>query len=551
MSVNDDINAVSREAEKHSLLEKEKQLLAKLQLTRNQIQALEPNSMEQLSLNETNEVDKPKEFVSTQYNKASQLIGEKSSKILKKTLKRLLVEKDSKATYLIENDSTENNIELIKYLQHKSEVMTGNSRNEVNLRQLAQLRRDAGIVISNDSIGGLQRHEFTQPQAQDFTQTQTQNITQTHMNKLQNAENKRYRPISSGKYIYKPAKVRTVLNQPTHQPTMSNITTSPSMIPRLSPPTGLLDLNNLSTFTPPIDYTPTPTVPNQNPYLNYALQQNQMMNSQYDLLTPMYNSTLNRLNSYNSLVSNLPQFQQNMQLNTTPPTSEAIPKFPEECLPTVDVDVSDLVKAIEVGKIKKKPNRWTVEEDELLLKSVIKYDAKDWKSIAEEVPNRSHVQCLQRWRKALDPSVVKGHWHPEEDARLLELVKKNPKNWGYVAKEIVGRTPKQCRERFHNHLDPTIKKGNWTFKEDELIVQIQKKLGNKWAEIAKRLEGRTENSVKIRWKSIKRQIDGLKVENLNKFDKKTIKKTKKKSKRNTMDKERLEKLLIVWDKIEN
>jgi len=45
--------------------------------------------------------------------------------------------------------------------------------------------------------------------------------------------------------------------------------------------------------------------------------------------------------------------------------------------------------------------------------------AKNWKYIAEFVPNRNHTQCLQRWGKVLAPNLVKGHWTPEEDSRLL------------------------------------------------------------------------------------------------------------------------------------
>ncbi len=150
------------------------------------------------------------------------------------------------------------------------------------------------------------------------------------------------------------------------------------------------------------------------------------------------------------------------------------------------------------------PRRWTIEEDNMLRQAVMRHQEKNWKAIANDVPGRNHVQCLQRWRKALDPAVVKGHWTSEEDSKLLKLVAENPRNWGHVAKGIVGRTAKQCRERYHNHLDPSIKKGDWTEKEDQIIIAKQIILGNKWSEISKALPGRTENSVKIRWKSIQR-----------------------------------------------
>ena len=78
------------------------------------------------------------------------------------------------------------------------------------------------------------------------------------------------------------------------------------------------------------------------------------------------------------------------------------------------------------------------------------------------------------------------------------------KNWTIIADKIDGRTAKQCRERWCNHLDPSIIKGDWTAEEDELIVQKQKEMGNKWSKISKMLLGRTENAVKVRWKALDR-----------------------------------------------
>ena len=53
-------------------------------------------------------------------------------------------------------------------------------------------------------------------------------------------------------------------------------------------------------------------------------------------------------------------------------------------------------------------------------------------------------------------------------------------------------------------MDPSIIKGDWTAEEDELIVEKQKEMGNKWSKISKMLLGRTENAVKVRWKALDR-----------------------------------------------
>ena len=62
-----------------------------------------------------------------------------------------------------------------------------------------------------------------------------------------------------------------------------------------------------------------------------------------------------------------------------------------------------------------------------------------------------------------------------------------------------GRNSKQCRERWHNHLDPDVKKGPWSPEEDATIIEQQKVFGNQWARIAEFLPGRTDMSVKNRW----------------------------------------------------
>lgn len=46
-------------------------------------------------------------------------------------------------------------------------------------------------------------------------------------------------------------------------------------------------------------------------------------------------------------------------------------------------------------------------------------------------------------------------------------------------------TGKQCRERWHNQLDPNIKKEGWSEEEDRVLLQAHTELGNHWVEISK------------------------------------------------------------------
>lgn len=74
---------------------------------------------------------------------------------------------------------------------------------------------------------------------------------------------------------------------------------------------------------------------------------------------------------------------------------------------------------------------------------------------------------------------------------MVELVQKyGTKKWSAIAKELPGRLGKQCRERWYNHLDPDINKAAWTAEEDRMVLELRQQLGNRWAEIARRMRGR-------------------------------------------------------------
>jgi hypothetical protein len=165
------------------------------------------------------------------------------------------------------------------------------------------------------------------------------------------------------------------------------------------------------------------------------------------------------------------------------------------------------------------PRLWTLEEDAKLNSAVTNTSKKkwgkeyktNWDAVAVLVPSRTKSQCRERWHRVLDSNVDPttaraGKWTADEDSKLKDAVQTHSgKNWGAIAALVPGRTKVQCRDRWHQVLDPNIdganeRTGKWTEKEDiKLKNAVQTYGGKNWGAIAALVPGRMRGKCYYRW----------------------------------------------------
>ncbi|KAJ3445552.1 snRNA-activating protein complex subunit [Anaeramoeba flamelloides] len=167
------------------------------------------------------------------------------------------------------------------------------------------------------------------------------------------------------------------------------------------------------------------------------------------------------------------------------------------------LDFSELFIS-ELKKEEEEMSLWTQKDDELL-KDLVKVDHKtNWELVSQNFENFDSTMCLKRYRKILNIETKKGMWTDIEDNLLIKAIKLfGNSNWAQVSVFVYGRNSKQCRERWNNQLNPDINRSQFTIEEEELLIQKQKELGNKWTTIAQFFENRPDNMIKNAWHSLR------------------------------------------------
>jgi hypothetical protein len=108
-----------------------------------------------------------------------------------------------------------------------------------------------------------------------------------------------------------------------------------------------------------------------------------------------------------------------------------------------------------------------------------------------------------------------------EDQIILSYVHQyGLNNWKLISQHLIDRTSRQCKDRYHRYLSLSCKNVPWTREEDEELFQSVIRFGQCWKQIIEQFPGRTEMSLKKRWKNktSKKKSKNLQVdEELNEF----------------------------------
>lgn len=112
----------------------------------------------------------------------------------------------------------------------------------------------------------------------------------------------------------------------------------------------------------------------------------------------------------------------------------------------------------------------------------------------------------EREIRSISKMLNKRKYFSQKEDRLLTnaVLKYKQETWNDIALHVPGRTPKQCRDRWVNYLQPSLKFNPWTFNEDDLLVSLVNEYGTHWTKMKFAFPNRSTNMIKNRWYSLLR-----------------------------------------------
>ncbi|XP_040067477.2 snRNA-activating protein complex subunit 4 [Ixodes scapularis] len=159
-----------------------------------------------------------------------------------------------------------------------------------------------------------------------------------------------------------------------------------------------------------------------------------------------------------------------------------------------------------------KKGHFSEEEDKNLLTLIAlcrKGDEIPWTQVSYHMEGRTRTQLYYRWERALNPDLRRGKWSKEEDMMLIAAVQAHGERWTRIKDFLPGRTANQCRERYVNSFSGNYTFGHWTPDEDAKLLDLVAKHGaGKWAQISREMPSRNDNMILMRYKRLTNKHKG-------------------------------------------